>query len=112
MTPFEEQLKEALTRREPSEGFTDRVLERTIQRTRNQAVARSSGFQRAWTWRLAPAMLAVFLAIWGAIYHQHQQRLRGEAAKEKLLTAVRIAGSKLHETRRHLIEIEGTEVDR
>jgi hypothetical protein len=112
MTPFEEQLKETLARREPPEGFTNRVLERTVQCTQKQAVTRRWRFRGAWAWRLAPAMLALLLATGGAIYHEHQQVVRGEAAKEKLLTAVRIAGSKLHETRQHVIEIEGTEVER
>jgi hypothetical protein len=112
MTPFEEQLKEALARREPPEGFTNRVLERTIQRTQERALARSWRFREAWAWRLAPVLLALLLVTGGAIYHERQQMVRGEAAKEKLLTAVRIAGSKLHETRQHLIEIEGTEVER
>lgn len=111
MTPFEEQLKEALGRREPPEGFTERVLQRTVQRTSERTVAQTWRFRGAWAWRLAPAMLALLLAS-GVMYHEHQQTARGEEAKEKLLTAVRIAGSKLQETRQHVIEIEGTEVER
>ncbi len=111
MTPFEEQLKEALARREPPEGFTNRVLQRTTQRMQDRTADKGWRWRRSWVWRLAPAMLALLLAS-GAIYHEHQQTARGEEAKEKLLTAVRIAGSKLQETRQHVIEIEGTEVER
>ena len=112
MTPFEDQLKEALARREPPEGFTNRVLERTIQRRPERDASSLWRFRRAWAWRLAPALAALLLATVGTIYHERQQVARGEAAKEKLLTAVRIAGSKLQETRQHVIEIEGTEVER
>ncbi len=111
MTPFEEDLKAALARKEPSRGFARRVLERAQQRPQ-RAMSHRSWLPRAWAWRLAPLAAALLLVTGGAMYHEHEREVRGQAAKQELLTAVRIAGSKLHEAQQHVIEIEGTEVDR
>ncbi len=114
MTPFEKDLKAALARKEPSRGFAERVLEAVEQRQQQSQRAMSQGSWRpsAWAWRLAPLAAALLLISGGALYHEHERAVRGQAAKQELLTAVRIAGSKLQETRQHVIEIEGTEVDR
>jgi hypothetical protein len=104
MTPFEEQLKEALVRKEPSPGFANRVLERTKERQPGvPTLIRTWWFGRAWAWRLAPVMAALLLASAGAVYQEHERTVRGELAKDKLLIAMRIAGSKLHETQQQVI---------
>lgn len=86
MTPFEEQLKKALARQEPSEDFTARVLAKVSHRPHATA--------RSWQWA-AIAAATLIIAGSAGLEHQHQQNLRGEAAKHQLLTALRIAGSKL-----------------
>jgi len=114
MTPVDEDLKAALARKEPPRGFAERVLE-GIQRQQQPAgpgMTRGWWFSKAWAWRLAPLAAALLLVTGGAMYREHERAVRGQAAKQELLTAVRIAGSKLHEARQHVIEIEGTEVDR
>jgi hypothetical protein len=104
MTPFEEQLKEALVRKEPSQHFSSRVLERTKERQPGvPTLIRMWWFRRAWAWRLAPVMAALLLVSAGAMYQQHERTVRGELAKDKLLIAMRIAGSKLHETQQQVI---------
>lgn len=130
MTPFEEQLQRAMARREPPPEFTSRVLARVAQ----EQGAKPHRNWKAWlqpgqAWRLAGAM-TVLLTISGSVmyqqrermvHEQHEQRerqlheqreqmLRGEAAKEKLLTALGIAGVKLHQAHRHVLEVEA-EVD-
>jgi hypothetical protein len=111
MTPFERDLQAALARKEPSHGFADRVLN-AVEGQSKRRMSERRWFAKAWAWRLAPLVAALLLVTGGALYHEHVRAVRGEAAKQELLTAVRIAGSKLHDARQHVIEIEGTEVDR
>jgi hypothetical protein len=47
----------------------------------------------------------------GAVYREHE-RARGELAKDQLLIAMRIAGSKLHETQQQVIGIQYRGVER
>jgi hypothetical protein len=104
MTPFEQQLKEALARKEPSPDFAKRVLEKARERQPVMRWAfRPSWFRRAWAWRLAPVMAALALVSGTVMYREHERTVRGELAKEKLLIAMRIAGSKLHETQQQVI---------
>jgi hypothetical protein len=87
MTPFEEQLKQALARQEPSEDFTARVLAK-VSSQRPPATA------RFWQWA-AIAAATLIIAGSAGFEHQYQQIRRGEVAKQQLLTALRIAGTKL-----------------
>ena len=111
MTPFEEELKKALARRDPPDGFTERVL------------AKAGGLQRAtskWNPRswlsvtrirpLIPALAALLAITIGVAVQRHQRAVRGEEAKEKLLLAMRSAGSKLHDAQEHVIQLQGTGV--
>ena len=127
MTSLEEQLKQAMARREPPADFSQRVLARVEQEQRQEREKRTgrllpvvrdgkwqSGlrtwFQTPRAWRLVGAV-AVLLAVSGSVMHeQHERMVRGEAAKEKLLLAVRIAGVKLHQAHRHVLQVEA-EVD-
>jgi hypothetical protein len=105
MTPFEEKLKASLARQEPSAGFTARVL--------SQVSARKAPPRKAVSWRLAVAAAATFLVVGGAAYRQydrqHERQIQGEAAKHKLLLALRIAGSKLQQTQDRVNQIENSE---
>ena len=117
MTPFEEQLKQALARREPAADFTQRLLEQVQREERRTGQSGwwtwvSSArmfFSAARAWRLA-GVVAALLVISGSAMYEHDRAVRGEAAKEKLLTAVRIAGVKLHQVHRQVLEVEATEV--
>ena len=114
MTPFEEQLKQALARQEPSADFAGRVLaEAALQEKHGEA-----GRWRAWlhnTWfktplmqarRLAPVMV-VFLVMSGVLaYREHQREVQGQAAKQQLLQALRIAGTKLHHAHLRVVAME------
>jgi hypothetical protein len=111
MTRFEEQLKQALTRQNPPTDFNARVLGAVEERR-----ARSStGVWRWWarwahSWQLAPALAALLALSVGAIYEEHQRSARGEAAKQKLLVAMRVAGTKLQEARDRVSNAEAREV--
>lgn len=78
-------------------------------------VGSSTGVWRWWarwahSWQLAPALAALLALSVGAIYQEHQRIERGEAAKGKLLIAMRVAGAKLQEARDRVSKVEPTEV--
>jgi len=110
MTPFEDELKRALQRQEPSADFTARVLARCQAAT--NAESKAPFWQRLWTmptWRLGLATSAVALLMLGVgttIYEQHEHALKGMAAKRQLLLAMRIAGTKLQQVQQRVNESE------
>ena len=103
MTPFEEELKRALVRREPSADFTQRVLAKV-------AAVSEPRQAKPWLWRFAAVAAAVLAMAGGTVYQQHEHDLRGESAKRKLLLAMRIAGSKLQQAQQRVQEVESAEV--
>jgi hypothetical protein len=110
MTRFEQELKQALARLDPPAGFGSRVLARAAQEERRAATRWISGFKRAAAWRLAGAFAGISLAVSaGWVYRQHEHARRGEAAKQQLLLAVRIAGSKLQHAHRQILQVEELE---
>jgi hypothetical protein len=86
---LEEELKRALPRQEPAPGFAARVASR-----------RSASVVPVRRW-LAVAASVVVLAGGGVGYRWHQ----GIQAKEQVMTAVRIAGSKLNQVQSHVREV-------
>ena len=95
MDPFERDLKDALRREEPSGDFTARVLAH---------VAREQSRQPWWrTWiagprlRWATAMVLCFVVLAGFLVQRKRARERaeGEAAREQVMLALHIAGSKV-----------------
>ncbi len=111
MTPFEEQLKQALARREPSKDFTAHVLARSRDHENGSRTYRGRRWlDRLRMWRLVPVLAAFLAMTGGVVYEQHERAIRGEQAKEQLLVAVRIAGSKLHSAQRQVIDFETREV--
>ena len=81
MNEFEHDLRSALRREQPPAGFTDRVLARTGVKT-----APRTG------WMAAAIAACLLLSIGGFEYRQYQ----GRRAKNELLLALEIAGSKLN----------------
>jgi hypothetical protein len=112
MEDFEKELKRALARQSPPADFSARVLAALEQRQ----YATQTGSWRSWLrwthgWQLAPIMATLLIASGGAMYWQHERALRGEAAKEKLLVAMHIAGSELQQTRNRVFKLQGTETE-
>lgn len=101
MTPFEEELKRALQRQEPSADFTQRVLARCAE-------ANPQSRPNFWqTWRLTFATAALCLFAFGGVaYQQHERTVKGMAAKRQLLLAMHIAGDKLQQVQERLKENE------
>ena len=83
---LEQKLAKALARKEPAAGFDRRVRARMHRRPRWLAIA---------------ATILVMMGA-GEAWRQH----RGQLAKEQVMTAMRIAGSKLNRVQMHL---KGTE---
>ena len=83
---LEQELAQALARKEPAPGFDGRVRAR---------------IQRRPQWLAIAATILVMVGA-GEAWRQHE----GQVAKEQVITAMRIAGSKLNRVQMHL---KGTE---
>jgi hypothetical protein len=90
MNDLEVQLREALRRKEPPEGFADRVMDR-IPSGRPRA-----GWRRNWMAIAAAACLAV---VGGTGYEQHRRYAEGERAKQELIYALTVASGSLQMTK-------------
>jgi hypothetical protein len=107
MTRFEEQLKQALKREEPPAGFAERVMAKIPERKPGWKSFFSFSFQFPYG-RLAMAgALALVLAVSVAIHtrQEMQEKLEGERARTQVMTALRIASTKLNITRQKVQSI-------
>jgi hypothetical protein len=97
MSQFERDLRESLQRRDPPGDFAAKVLARTRE-TESRSIF-------SWRW-VAVAALVVF-AIGGTMVVREQQRqAESQKAKEQLMVALRITGSKLMEVQARLKEVQ------
>jgi len=108
MSNLEDDLKIALRREEPSADFTGRVLARLSQpvpaeptwRERLAVLLRPPRLQ----WVAVAVIVSVIIPVAGVQYRKElEYRAQGERAKEQLLFAVRMAGSKLHQAQRKVL---------
>jgi hypothetical protein len=88
MNDLEQQLRQALLRREPPEGFVDRVME--------GIPAGRRGWQRHW---MAVAAAACIAVVGGASWEQHRRQVEGEQAKQELIYALTVASGSLQVTK-------------
>ena len=103
---FDDELKAALKRREPPEGFAERLLART------QSPADLPSWRERWGWWLihgrrpvwvtAGVVAAMLLVASGVEY---QRRRQGELAKQQVMLALEIAGSKLNYVQKKALEL-------
>lgn len=93
MKSFEDELRSALGRRNPPQGFSDRVM---------AAVGRLQQHQGRW-WLAAAAVLVLMLA--SIFERERRQRIESQAASEELVRAVEIVHAKLDGARQRVIEI-------
>ena len=107
MSNLEEDLKIALRRQEPPADLADRVLARLSQppqpswRERLSVLMQPPRLQ----WVAVSVMLSVLLPFAGVQYRKQQQyNAEGERAKQKLLFAVHVAGSRLHKAQKRVLE--------
>jgi hypothetical protein len=93
MNRLDKELRNVVRRDDPPEGFAERVIARAAEE--KPRIWMSIFAARGLRWAMTGAV-CLMLAFAGIEYRQaRQERARGEAAKERLMLALRIAGNKL-----------------
>lgn len=125
MSPIDDDLKNALRRQDPPQGFADRVLARIAEKSSSRSSADPHDsllllFTRPFVrWATAAALTSALVAS-GVYYRQvyyrqvqyreaQRERAEGEAAKQRLMLALRIAGSKLQLAKSRVNEINANQ---
>src|SRR5437868_3558220 len=102
MSHFEDDLREALRRQEPSSDFSQRVLERIASRAPAPRTVRP----RAWRWpSWTPLAVAacVLVSLVGSFEYRNYRA--GQRAKQELVVALHIAGSKLNLAQKKVLDL-------
>ena len=123
MNRFDEELKLALRREEPSPDFTDRVMARVAELQKREKPREKMDWLRRLAEFFQPAqmkwatagVMAVLLVIAGfGVHHRREsERMRlaeiaeGERAKEQVMLAMRIASAKLNAAQKKIRETAG-----
>jgi len=103
MHPSDDELRDALKRRDPPAGFAERVLAKTRQiDDESQPIG--------WSWMMAAAAMLVVTA-GTALYQEQARRSEGERAKREVLQALRITGEKLRTVHAQVQEIQERRLD-
>jgi hypothetical protein len=106
-------LKNALRRQQAPEGFADRVLTRVANQGATQNPTRASWLtlfaQPLVRWAALAAIATAMIL--GVVHVQNvrRERAEGEAAKQRLILALRIAGSKLQLAKAKVNEINANQ---
>jgi hypothetical protein len=125
MSRFDDELKLALRREEPSPDFTDRVMARIAELQKQEKPGEEAGWLRRLAeffqppqmrWAMAGAM-AILLVIAGfGVHHRRESERRrlaeiaeGERAKEQVMLAMRIVSAKLNVAQKKVNEAAGHE---
>lgn len=100
MNWLDDELRTLLQRKEPPEGFTERVLARVEvapSRLNVPPPRRRTLFQKSWIGWVAAAAACLILAF-GFVWHQRDQRRRAQAefASQQAAMALRIASSQFN----------------
>lgn len=115
---LDDELKGALRRQEAPEGFADRVMARVAAQNSNQQPARRDSWlsfftqpmftQKILRWA-ALAAFATAMIVGVRLYEVQRERAQGEAAKQRLMLALRVAGSKLQLAKAKVNEMNANE---
>ena len=103
MEDFEQQLKNALARKDAPEWFEAKVMA-AVRRDEGMPVRRPASL-----WRWASALVATVLVVGGVAWQQErafQERAAGEAAKMRLELALKITRAKLQSIGQKLNQVE------
>lgn len=88
---FEQELKNALGRKEPAKGFTERVLRQASAAPRRPALRR---------WASLAVAASLFAGMFGIV--RYEENRKGEQAKDQLMLALRITAKTLDTVERKL----------
>jgi hypothetical protein len=116
MKRTEDALKKALRREEVTDGFADRVLARVASQRSAQPESSRALWLNFFTrplarWAVAAALsTAMILGI--HVNKVRRERAQGEAAKQRLMLALRIAGSKLQLAKSRVNEINAGQTEK
>lgn len=95
MRPFDDELRDALQRKDPPPGLEARVLARIRAEQARQT-------QRP-RWRAFAALAATLAVVAGGLeYRRYEEGMR---AKQELMLALGIAGNKLHGAQKKVFEL-------
>jgi anti-sigma factor RsiW len=101
MHRMEEQLKQALERRDPSPDFPARVMARIAQeRARREQPWWRTWFAPGWRMAMAGSLAAVLMIGAGLGYREHVRRQRALEARDQILQALQITGAQLNRVSR------------
>lgn len=109
MKDIDQELKQALRRCKPSEGFADRVLAR-LEEPRPQTAYRPKVRLLRWPvlrWAIA-AVVIITIGV-GFMYRIHEQEIEKAnalAAKQQVMLALRITSSKLRVAKQRVKSVE------
>jgi hypothetical protein len=96
MTEFEDQLRRALERKDPSADFAARVMARATQSKR--PLPWLNWRAKWWSWAAVGVAASLCLgALELEMEHRHRVQLQGEAARTQLIQAMQITSRKLHQ---------------
>ncbi|HEU0179743.1 MAG TPA: hypothetical protein VFV58_36390 [Blastocatellia bacterium] len=128
MNRFDEELRHALSREEPSPDFTDRVMARVAELQKREKPGKKTDWlrrlaeffqppQMKWMkWAMAGAMAVLLIIAGFGVHHRRENERRllaeiaeGERAKEQVMLAMRIASAKLNVAQRKVHGTAGRE---
>lgn len=109
MTDFEDQLREALRPGEVPPGFAHRVLAKVPEAY--AAPAARTAWRRVALWTSAAVVILAAVLTPIEVQHVRTERAKGEKAKQEVMLALRITGSKLNQAQNRVRQI-GTEGER
>ena len=99
MKPLDDELRNLLRRREPPEGFAERVMVRVdAVPPRQTLIQRVSAIFRLPVLRWAAVAAACLVAVLGVVRYQHEVRTRAQAerASQEAIVALRITNEEIH----------------
>lgn len=107
---LDRQLKRALRRETPAPGLAQRVLDRIERESADAhrfgpAPAEPAWSRRSWRALAASLLLTAFVGGWVAHDAAERRREEGERARDQVLIALRIAGSKMRYAQQEVRDI-------
>ena len=110
MKDFEQELKRALRRCDPPESFRERVLARVAAEQQQPISSRAVSIRHRPMLRWVAVAAIVLFGAGKLSYRAHEHRLEeasGRAAKQQVMLALRITGSKLRVAQKRVKSVEG-----